>query len=990
MTIARTPAESQTQLESLATKLDGELRFDVVTRMLYATDASVYQETPLAVAIPRSDQDIGRLIEFAIEHGIGLIPRAAGTSLAGQVVGSGIVVDVSRHFTRIVEINREEAWVRVQPGVIRNELNMVLAKDGLLFGPETSTANRAMIGGMVGNNSCGSNSIVYGSTRDHLLEVSGFLSDGTRATFQAITKEQFAAKCDPANQSLESRLYRGIHALLADPIHRKEIRQHFPKPEIHRRNTGYALDLLMEAEPLAPIDQPCDEPFNFCKLLAGSEGTLFFATEMKLRCLPLPPPISGLLCVHFQTVAESLVATQIAMKHRPFACELIDHFIIEGARRNLEQRDNASFIAGDPGAVLVIEIRDQTRELVEMKAAELQHQLQAAKLGYHFPLLFGDEAAQVWELRKSGLGVASNMPGDRKPVAVVEDTAVALEDLPQYIAELNQILREKYEIECVHYAHAGAGEIHLRPILNLKTNEGNQQFRAIASDVADVVKKYRGSLSGEHGDGRLRGEFLQRMVGEKNYELMRAIKTLFDPQNIFNPYKIIDAPPMNTGLRCQPEQLTPEIETIFDFSSQHGVLRAAEMCNGSGDCRKTHLSGGTMCPSYMATRDESDTTRARANMLRQVLTNPTDSRQPFNSPEILQVMDLCLSCKGCKSECPSNVDVAKLKAEFLQGYYDANGIPRRTKSIARFSRNMNRAAKFPRLFNLLVSNSVTAPIIKRLSGFSTKRSLPKLHATTFRKWFARHQPHTAAGRSGRVLLFCDEFTNFNDVPVGVATVELLERIGYSVEIPDHDESARPALSKGLLREARTIAESNVRKLANLVSREVPLIGIEPSALLGFRDEYPELVSSELRESARRLSEHCLLIDEFISRLIDESKIDAGLFTENAKTIRLHGHCHQKALASLRPSVRMLQLPQNYLVRLIPSGCCGMAGSFGYEAEHYDVSMQIGELVLFPTVRSEPSESIIAAAGTSCRHQILDGTRRRALHPAEILRDALLP
>ncbi len=987
--MAEISTDLQLHLRSLASQLDGDLRFDTVARMLYATDASVYQETPLAVAIPRSDADLGRLIEFAIKHGIGLIPRTAGTSLAGQVVGSGIVVDVSRHFTRIIEVSREESWVRVQPGVIRDELNMVLAKEGLLFGPETSTANRAMIGGMVGNNSCGSNSIVYGSTRDHLLEVTGFLSDGSLATLHAITKEQFAGKCDPSNQSLESKLYRGIKELLADPNHRREIREHFPKPEIHRRNTGYALDLLMEAEPLAPIDQPSDEPFNFCKLIAGSEGTLFFATEMKLRCLPLPPPVSGLLCIHFQTVTESLLATQIAMQHHPFACELIDHFIIEGARRNRDQRDNAGFIEGDPGAVLVVEVRDQTRELVENRAVRLQQQLQAMKLGYHYPLLFADEAMQVWELRKSGLGVAANMPGDRKPVAVIEDTAVALEDLPAYIAEINQLLREKYGIECVHYAHAGAGEIHLRPILNLKTPEGNQQFRSIASDVAALVKKYRGSLSGEHGDGRLRAEFLQRMVGEKNYELMRVVKTLFDPNHVFNPHKIIDGLPMNGGLRWKPGQPTPEIKTIFDFSSQLGVLRAAEMCNGSGDCRKTHLSGGTMCPSYMATRNESDTTRARANTLRQVLTNPTDLQQPFNSAEILQVMDLCLSCKGCKAECPSNVDVAKLKAEFLQGFYDANGVPRRVKSIAKFSRNMNRAARFPGLFNFLISNSVTAPLIKRLSGFSTKRSLPKLHRTTFRKWFARHQPHASAGRWGKVMLFCDEFTNFNDVPVGIATVELLERIGYSIEIPDHDESARPALSKGLLREARTIAESNVRKLANLISAEVPLIGIEPSALLGFRDEYPELVSSELRETAQRLSENCLLLDEFISRLIDENKIDASLFTSVAKTIRLHGHCHQKALASLRPSVRMLQLPQNYSVRLIPSGCCGMAGSFGYEVEHYEVSMQIGELVLFPTVRSEPSDSLIAASGTSCRHQILDGTGKRALHPAEILRDALL-
>ncbi len=657
-------------LRQLGNKVEGEVHVDSLTRVLYATDASAYQETPLAVAIPETEADIQKIICFAAERGIGIIPRTAGTSLAGQVVGSGIVVDVSRHFTSILEVDDQERWVRVQPGVIRNELNLELAKHGLLFGPETSTANRAMIGGMVGNNSCGSNSIVYGSTRDHLLEVRGFLSDGSRASFAAVTKEQFQQKA--TGDSLEANIYRGVRELLAPEEVRTEIREQFPLPEIRRRNTGYAIDLLMDA---SVLDAASEKPFDFCKLIAGSEGTLFFATEIKLNCIPLPPPVSALQCAQFESVDQALRATLIAVKHSPFAVELLDHFILEGAARNLEQRENLAFIEGNPRAILVTEIRGENEAEVVSTTNRLQSEMQAAGLGYAYPILRGEQTAKVWELRKAGLGVVANVPGDAKPCAVIEDTAVAVADLPAFISEFNQILDQRFGLECVHYAHAGSGEIHLRPILNLKTEHGVHQFREVAIAIADLVKKYKGSLSGEHGDGRLRGEFLERMIGSKNYQLIKQIKRIWDPQNIFNPNKIINTPPMNTQLRYQPGQNTPDIPTVFDFSHEQGVLRAAEMCNGSGDCRKTELGGGTMCPSYMATRDEADTTRARANMLRHVLTNQTGEKNPFDNQQLKQVMDLCLSCKGCKRECPSNVDVGKLKAEFLQGYYDAHGDP---------------------------------------------------------------------------------------------------------------------------------------------------------------------------------------------------------------------------------------------------------------------------------------------------------------------------
>ncbi len=977
------PVETVSALNALRDQFEGEIQIDPLTRTIYSTDASAYQETPLAVVFPKSDADIIQLVHLANQQKIGLIPRTAGTSLAGQVVGSGLVVDVSRHLTNILEINVEENWVRVQPGVIRDELNLELKKYGMLFGPETSTSNRAMIGGMVGNNSCGSNSVVYGSTRDHTLEIAGVLSDGSKASFSGLNTGEFDSKCQSENP-FESRIYRETRELLGNSSTRDEITREFPKPEIPRRNTGYALDLLMDA---SALDEQSEKQFNFCNLLAGSEGTLFFTTEIKLNCIPLPPPISGLQCAHFKTVDHALRATQIAVKHSPYAVELIDQFILQGAARNIEQKENTNFVEGIPGAILVTEIRGASEEDVLLNTDRLEKEMRNANLGYSFPVLFGHDTKKVWDLRKAGLGIIANAPRDEKPCAVIEDTAVAVADLPDFIREFNVILKDQFGFQCVHYAHAGSGEIHLRPILNLKTEKGNHQFRKVAAVIAKLVKKYQGSLSGEHGDGRLRGEFLEDMIGSKNYETVQKTKQLWDPNNVFNPYKIVDTPPMHTQLRYSPGQKTRDIKTVFDFSNEQGIQRAAEMCNGSGDCRKTHLAGGTMCPSYMATKNENDTTRARANMLRHVLTNPTNEQHPLDNQELLQVMDLCLSCKGCKRECPSNVDVGKMKAEFLQGYYDVHGVPARTRRIANFSTAMKYASKAPRLFNFLVNHTATHSLIKRFAGFSSRRSIPKLQSTTLKKWFKKHTPHEFAGTVGKVYLFCDEFTNYHDTHVGIATVELLERIGYAVELPVHVESGRAAMSKGMLRLAKSFANQNVTELANLVNQETPLIGIEPSAILSFRDEYPQLVDSNLTRDAEELGQHCLMIDEFIARLIENGKIQSSLFLEKEQVIRLHGHCHQKALASLKPTIQMLQLIKGHRVRLIPSGCCGMAGSFGYESEHYDVSMQIGELVLFPTVRDEPSDSLIAATGTSCRNQIFDGTGRTALHPVEILRQA---
>lgn len=976
-------APSSVDYARFARELEGELHTGRALRLLYATDASEYQEIPAAVALPRSEADVRKLLAFARTYQLSLIPRTAGTSLAGQVVGSGIVVDLGRHLNRIVAIDRTNRRVRVQPGVIRNELNLALQPHGLLFGPETSTANRAMIGGMVGNNSCGSNSIVYGSTRDHVVTARGFLSDGSEVTFGPLTRAEFEAKC-AGGDTLETRIYRTVRDLLGDPANRQLIRDNFPQAAVTRRNTGYALDQLMDC---AVFDPTSARPFNLCRLLAGSEGTLFLGVEFELNCEPLPPP-GALMCAHFGSIQESLHATLIALHHQPSAVELIDRHILECTRTNLAQAKNRFFVQGDPGAILVIEVRRERREDIEAEMRALEAELRSAALGYAFPVLWGEDGNRVWDLRRAGQGLMSNVVGDAKPREVVEDTAVAVADLPAYIGEFDALMRGKYGVSCVYYAHAGAGELHTRPLFNLKTTEGLKMFRGIATDVAALVKKYRGSLSGEHGDGRLRGEFIRFMVGDACYALMRRVKEAFDPSGLFNPGKIIDTPPMDTSLRHGPGQPTPDYATVFNFTATLGLLRAAEKCNGSGDCRKTALMGGTMCPSYMATRNEQDTTRARANMLRHVLTHPRDAARPFDSEEIAGVMDLCLSCKGCKSECPSNVDLARLKAEWQQHYNDANGVPFRSRLIANFSRGMAMAALAPRLHNWLVTNATTSRLLKRAAGFAPARSLPPLHTTTLRHWHARHANRVGPWTNGRVFLFCDEFTNYHDTGVGIKAVQLLNRLGYEVVIPAHVDSGRAQLSKGLVRAAQKLAIRNVELLAPIVTADAPLIGLEPSALLGFRDEFPDLVPPALVEAAGRLAKNALLFEEFIAREADRGKIRRESFTTAPRAIKLHGHCHQKALSSLTPAVKALELPANYKVSLIPSGCCGMAGSFGYEAEHFALSQQIGELVLFPAVRALPADTLLAAAGTSCRHQVKDATGRHALHPAEILHDAL--
>tara|TARA_Y100000782_G_scaffold66442_1_gene72282 strand:- start:15583 stop:18522 length:2940 start_codon:yes stop_codon:yes gene_type:complete len=973
------------ELIALGERMQGELKFDSISKTIYATDASAYREMPLAVAFPENKEDLKLLIDFAQQQQVGLIPRTAGTSLAGQVVGSGIVVDVSRTFTQILNYDEQTEIVTVQPGVIRDELNHYLSQYKRLFGPETSTANRAMIGGMVGNNSCGSNSVMYGSTRDHLVAVKALLADGNEVMFEALSEKEFKDKLEGKTtvSPLEQQIYQNAHTLLEVDSNRQLITDRFPKAEIPRRNHGYALDLLMDTK---VFELNSEKPFNFCKLIAGSEGTLCFITEIQLKTVPFPPPVEGLLCVHFDDLYDSLEATVASLQFKPGGVELMDKIILDCTKESREHKANRFFIEGDPAALLVIQLFDETQEKVTERANRLIEALKAQGLGYHFPLLFGEDCKKVWNLRKAGLGLLSNIPGDKKPAPVIEDTAVAVPELPAYIKEFNGTLK-KYNLSCVHYAHAGSGELHLRPILNLKTKEGNELFRTILQEIATLVKKYRGSLSGEHGDGRLRGEFIPFMVGEEVFEMFRDVKNAWDPNGIFNPNKIIDTPPMNTSLRYTPGQETPAFSTIFRYDHFDGYLRSVELCNGSGDCRKTELTGGTMCPTYMATRDEAFTTRARANMIRESLTHIQEGK-PFNHPETHEVLSHCISCKGCKQECPSSVDMARLKTEYEHHYQENNGISFRTKMVGNFTKASAMFAPISGVYNAVGANPITGKIIRKVMKFAPERSLPELHRVTLNKWFSR-QPKVTPSQNKVVYFFNDEFTNFNDVTIGQQAILLLRKLGYDVRVIKHEESGRTYFSKGLLKAAKQCANANVKTFAEAMNHDAVLVGVEPSAILSFRDEYPDIVDLSLKEKADHLSEKAFTIEEFLAAEMDKGVLKPELFHAEEREILIHGHCHQKALSSVAHTRKILSLPTNYTARLIPSGCCGMAGSFGYEVEHYDLSMKIGELVLFPAVRKASDSTIIAAAGTSCRHQIWDGTKRKALHPVEVLFDAMV-
>lgn len=966
--------EMAKEIKAKVANFNGEIYTNEFYRLMYATDASIYREIPLAVAYPKNVDDLKALIDYAKQNQTSLIPRAAGTSLAGQCVGKGIIVDFSKHFTKIKELNAEERWVIVEPGVNLLNLNNFLKKHNLFFGPETSTANRCLMGGMVANNACGLHSLIYGSTRDHTLEIKALLEDKTECLFKKITKEELLVKVRLENA--EGTIYREIQNILTDEKLKADIASNYPKATIPRRNTGYALDLLNF------------ENLNVCKILSGSEGTLCFFTEIKLNLVELPPNNAILLCVHLNSINEAIEANLIALKHQPDAIELMDKTILNLTKENIEQRKNRFFIEGEPAAVLFIEFNAKHIEIAKQKAKDLVKELKNKNLGYHFPLLENNEITKAWNLRKAGLGVLSNMPGDPKPIAVIEDTTVDVKDLMEYIAGLNAIFK-KMNIECTYHAHIGTGELHLRPVLNLKEKEDRDKFVQIATETAVLIKKFRGSLSGEHGDGRLRSAFVKDYYGDTIYEAFLGLKKAFDPYNIFNKDKIISSIPIDSGFRVMDKTEYKPFKTYFDFSDYGSYEAGIEHCNGSADCRKTAEVGGTMCPSYMATMDEKNTTRARANLLRELIVR-SKAKNRFSNRNVYKVLDLCLSCKACKAECPSNVDMARFKAEFLQHYFKFHLASLRTRIFAHINRINQLAQPFYRIYNTLISNKITSFLFKNAMGIALQRSFPKLYSITLKKWALKEVgTHNIEDYTNTVYVFIDEFSNYNDLEVGKSTILLLKKLKYNIKLLPIKESARSFISKGFIRKAKKIINSNLKRLSQIAKDDFPIVGIEPSAILGFKDEFLTLALPENKETAKLLAQKAMLIDCFIANEMRKGNIKKELFTDMNKKILLHGHCHQKALGSVSDSLFMLSFPLNYQVKEIPSGCCGMAGSFGYEKEHYDLSMKIGEMVLFPGIRNRESEdTIIAAPGISCRQQIKEGTAVKAMHPVEIIFQAL--
>ena len=956
------------------------LHSDNLSRMAYATDASAYRELPQAVAFPENADDIRVLMRIARERKTCLIPRAAGTSIAGQVVGNGIVVDISRHFNRILEINATERWARVEPGVVRDELNAALKQYGLFFSPETSTSNRCCIGGMTGNNSCGTHSLVYGSTRHHVMQIKGVLSDGS--LFDTAVRGDGGLERLIYAQLETWRDNQEIHGLISD---------NFPDRTLRRRSCGYAIDEAIDGSDI-----------DLCKLICGSEGTLCFITEIKVSLDVLPPDNTMVVCAHCKCLEDSFVANLVALRHHPVAVELMDGRILELAKGNPAANRNRFFVEGDPAALIIAEFNGDN---AETDAAEFETDIFHEELAYHCSRVYGRDVQRVWALRKAGLGVLSGMKGDAKPVGVIEDTAVAAERMPAYMADFRAMM-ERIGLDCVYYGHISTGELHLRPIINLKTAEGRALFREVAEETAKLVRKHRGSLSGEHGDGRLRGEFIPLMYGEECYRLMKEVKKCWDPDGILNTGKIVDTPRMDEWLRFavgQEYRIEKEIggdgtvlnwRTAFDechvpgasgvHSQVHAMMCSVEQCNGAGDCRKSALMGGTLCPAYkVSQRDELQTTRARANVIREILTNGIpENGGCLESDELMEVLLSCLACKGCRSECPSNVDMARIRAEVLQHIYDRKGTPWRVRLVADMARMERLGAVVAPLYNFAATWKPSSALIKKMVGFAPERTIPKVKRI-------RIKPSGRVSEK-KVCLFVDEFTRYQEPELALSFVGMLEKLGYQVIVPDHAWSGRAAISKGCLRLAAGYAERNVEMLKDIVSGNVPLVGIEPSCILSFRDEYPDLVPAGMRGDALKLASDTLLYDEFLVREMDAGNITPDNFSDDKCDIWLHGHCHQKAIVGIEKTVTALKLLSGARIHVIPSGCCGMAGSFGYEKGNYRKSLEIGEMVLFPSVRKAMAgtgngvPAFVAAPGVSCRQQILDGTGVKAVHPLELL------
>jgi FAD/FMN-containing dehydrogenase/Fe-S oxidoreductase len=974
------PAAVQDLAHDLRWRVRGEVRFDAVSRALYSTDASIYEIEPIGVVLPRDAGDVQAVLEITRAARVPVLPRGGGTSLAGQTVGRAVVLDCSKYMNRVLEVDVEAGRARVEPGVIRSELSAVLSGTGLIFGPETSTQNRATIGGMIGNNSSGSRSIVYGKTVDHVEEVRAFLAGGRPVVLGPLAPEEVAARA--RRDGPEGRLYREIPRIIEE--HRDEVARRFPR--LLRRVSGYNLDAF-----------PPGGPFNLAKLVVGSEGTLAVVTEATVTLSPRPAA-TVLAVLQFDDIIPALERTMEILDSGPTAVELTDKLVLDMARQAREHSRKLTFVEGDPEAIVIVEYAGERPEALLPKLDALEARLR--RTGFRGTMLrIVEPAAQanVWAVREAGVGLLLGMKAARKPIAFVEDTAVPPERVAEYTRRFREIV-ERHGTRASFYGHASVGLLHTRPILDLKQARDVAEMRQIAEEISDLVREFGGAFSGEHGDGLARGEFIEKMFGPRLSRAFREVKDAFDPEGLMNPGKIVDAPPMTESLRYGPDYRAVVPPTVQDFARDGGFASAVELCSGVGACRK--VRGGTMCPSYMVTLEEAHSTRGRANALRAAISGRLP-RGAFTSREMYEVMDLCIGCKACKAECPSNVDMAKLKHEFLAAYYEAHGTPLRARVFGHVAAMGPLGCATAPVSNWLLASRPVRWALDRFLGIDARRRLPAFARPRFSRWFAAHGPGRDAGPGapagdagralreipgrGRVLLLVDTFTEFYYPEIGRAAVRLLRAAGCRVELARTRCCGRPMISNGLLREARALAAENIARVRPWAEQGIPLVGLEPSCAVTFKDEYPDLVPGAAADLVARTT---LMLEEFLAHLRA-----AGVrppFAPQERRVLLHGHCHQKAMVGTGPSLEALRAVPGYRVQEVDSGCCGMAGSFGVEREHYAISLAMGERALFTAVRQQPSDALIVASGASCRQQIAHGTGRRAVHLAEALAAALPP
>ena len=950
--------------QELHGRIKGEVSFDPMKLGLYATDASIYEIMPLALVVPRDTDDVMAAVEIAVRHKVSILPRGSGTSLNGQAVGESMIIDFTKYMDKILELNVEQKWVRVQPGVVLDQLNATLAEHGLQFAPDPATSNRATIGGMIGNNSSGTKSVVYGTTREHILELRVVLADGTVMQMSAMPAEEYDRQAASGDgDSREGQILAGFRKIIQ--ANADEIEKRFPK--VMRRVQGYNLDSFVNKD-----------SWNLSELMVGSEGTLGVFLEAKLNLEALPK-CKALCAVHFADMLESISAVAPILKYKPSAVEILDWDVLKLARENLKIGPMCGFVQGDPAAILVVEFFGDTPEQAERKAQELSDGLQSEKIGFAWPVITkGDEQAKVWAVRKNGLGLMLGMKGDRKPLAFIEDACVPVEVLPEYIEQISNFCKSR-DIQLALYAHASVGTIHVRPILNLKSRGDIDTMKDIAEFALGLIMKYGGSWSGEHGDGRVRSPFLEKFFGKQVYDALRQVKKLFDPAGLMNPGVIVDPNPMDQDLRYGTDYETADEHTEYHYREDGSFAGAIEMCNGDGVCRQ--LLGGAMCPSFQATRDEEHSTRGRANALRLAISGKLGP-DALTSERMFEVLDLCLACKSCKSECPSNVDLTRLKSEFLQKYHDAHIVGLRERIIANSAQMSRMVAgwKAP-IMNWLQKTWLFRKVFEIVVGFDSRRVAPAYARVPLGKWLARRGKSN--GKAGKkIVLFDDTYMTYHQTEVGISAVELLESCGYEVILAKAGCCQRPRISHGFLRKAKAKGEKTLRNLDEYIQQGLKIVVCEPGCCSALVDDLPDLIDDE--QLGKRIKENVMMIDQFLLQEIASENLKCD-FTSPFGSVLVHGHCHQKSLFGTTAMKDLLERVPGMSVEEIDSGCCGMAGSFGYEKEHYDMSMQIGSDKLFPAIAKREDGTAVVACGFSCRHQIADGAGVKAMHWVETIR-----